>query len=80
MPLICIYLLFFKIETVVAGLDGNNVVTCSRGVFVKPDTSLEEAKKVYSLQNTLLLLVMNSCDIGLLGTVLAIHMLQYVDL
>merc|ERR1712141_121183 len=34
-----------NIETVVAGLDGNNVVTCSRGVFVKPDTSLEEAKK-----------------------------------
>ena len=39
-------MLFFQVETTVAGLDSSDVVTCSRGVFVKPDTSLQEAKKV----------------------------------
>ncbi|XP_065061111.1 Parkinson disease protein 7 homolog [Rhopilema esculentum] len=34
-----------KVDTVVAGLHGSEVVTCSRGVFVKPDISLEDVKK-----------------------------------
>lgn len=35
-----------QIDTVVAGLDGVDIVQCSRGVYVKPDNSLEEVKKV----------------------------------
>eukprot|EP00112_Aurelia_sp_Birch-Aquarium-sp1_P012305 Seg259.1 transcript_id=Seg259.1/GoldUCD/mRNA.D3Y31 product="hypothetical protein" protein_id=Seg259.1/GoldUCD/D3Y31 len=35
-----------KIDTVVAGLDGVDIVQCSRGVYVKPDNSLEEVKQV----------------------------------
>eukprot|EP00794_Sanderia_malayensis_P015274 gene15274-16850_t len=33
-----------KVDAVVAGLHGDEVVTCSRGVLIKPDISLQEAK------------------------------------
>ena len=35
----------FQIDVTLAGLTGADPVTCSRGVVIKPDTSLDEVAK-----------------------------------